>query len=149
MKFNGFKLGQWNITLTKKGWLAVGIGLVLGLLLLLLAWAIGLLAILISFTLILVNALWAFLVWLAVQLGLVTLFTTIFAFITGTVSTIIGWFASTWLGSFLMPLYSWIMPVVSKFAPFLTAGKWGKRLWAWASNLSKKGEETLPIEHKK
>ncbi|MFZ2619737.1 MAG: hypothetical protein WAX89_02595 [Alphaproteobacteria bacterium] len=142
-----FKLGPYTITLTPRGWLAVGAGLLAALVLLVLAWALGLVAIILTFALTLLNALWLLVLWVAGQLGLLTAIGWVIAQITAIWSLVFGWFASTWLGNLLLPIYGYIAPLVGKVSPLITMTKWGKTLWAKAQDYwqqsRKQGQKAL------
>jgi hypothetical protein len=130
---------EWRIQLTKKGWAALILGLLIGLIFLVLAWALGLLALLFGALIVFVNFLWAALTWLATQLGLLSLVSWLLA----QLSALAAWFASTWLGSLIMPVYSWLAPLVAKFGPAVTMGKWAKKLWRKARRLRRRGEQEI------
>jgi hypothetical protein len=59
------------------------------------------------------------------------LFTPLAALLVGWVSTLFTWLAGTWLGTLLMPLYSTVTPLLIKVAPWLTASKYGHKIYDW------------------
>jgi hypothetical protein len=133
------KFMKWRIQLTKKGWAAVIIGLLLGLVLLILAWTLGLFALLLGGVVILANILWAALIWLVTQLGLLSLV----GWLVAQLSALMAWFAGTWLGSLILPAYSSVAPLIAKFAPAITIGKWGKALWKKVRRLRQQGHQEI------
>ena len=137
-----------NIKLPKKGWLAVAVGLTVALTLIIFAYILGLIAIILSFIVIFINLIWGFFLWLAAQLGLAALFGCVITKLT----TLLAWFSSTWLGSLLMPIYTWLVPIASKFGPAITMGKWARALWKKVRTLRKKSKKEFDqtsqiIEH--
>ena len=132
-----------RLKLTPKGWLTLVIGLCIAIFVLLIAWTLGLIALIVSFATVLITAIWAGLVWIATLLGLPTLF----AWLTVQITALFAWFATTWVGGLLMPVYSWLLPIAAKFGPFLTIGKWsralGKTLWSQATRLRQEGEKQV------
>ena len=58
-------------------------------------------------------------------------FTPIAAFIVGAIYSLLGWLATTWLGTLLMPVYSTLGPLVLKIAPWLTTSKFLIKFYDW------------------
>ena len=133
---------NFKIKLTKKGWLALILGLFIALIVLIIAYIFGLIALIIGIITLIIQSIWLGLVWLATQLGLLG----IISWITTQITALIAWFASTWLGSLFLPVYNWLIPIFSKLTPFLTAGKWGKKLWQKTSILKKRSSPKEPIK---
>jgi 4-amino-4-deoxy-L-arabinose transferase-like glycosyltransferase len=59
------------------------------------------------------------------------IFTPIAAFVVGMIYSLLGWLATTWLGSLLMPVYSTVGPLVLKIAPWLTTSKFAIKFYDW------------------
>lgn len=59
------------------------------------------------------------------------IFTPIAAFFVGWITTLISWLATTWLGTLLTPLYSTLTPLLVKILPWISATKYGHKLYDW------------------
>jgi hypothetical protein len=62
------------------------------------------------------------------------IFTPIAAFVVGAIYSLLGWLATTWLGTLLMPVYSTLGPLVLKIAPWLTTSKFAIKLYDWVDD---------------
>lgn len=122
------KFGQYEIQLTAKGWVALVLLVLAGIILFIAAWTLGLFAFLITILIALAQLLWAAFIWLATQTGLLALF----SWFVGLMNAIWLWFGSTALGS-------WLLPLLTKLGPTLTIGSWSRRLWRWARRLHRRG----------
>ncbi|MEC9291887.1 MAG: hypothetical protein VX730_05735 [Pseudomonadota bacterium] len=67
-------------------------------------------------------------------LGITSLITAIYGFFAGIVIFIINlftamlaWLGSTYLGAFFLQIHGWIMPLISKVMPFVSAGKFSRK----------------------
>jgi hypothetical protein len=58
-------------------------------------------------------------------------FTPLAAAVVGAIYSLLGWLATTWLGTLLMPLYSTLGPLVLKIAPWLTTSKFAIKVYDW------------------
>lgn len=59
------------------------------------------------------------------------IFTPIAAFVVGAIYSLLGWLATTWLGTLLMPVYTTVGPLVLKIAPWLTTSKFALKFYDW------------------
>ena len=62
------------------------------------------------------------------------IFTPLAAVAVGWVTSLIGWLATTWLGSLLAPLYYTLAPLVLKIAPWLTTSKYLVKIYDWCDD---------------
>lgn len=123
---------------TLKGWLMLAGGIVFAAMFIALAWTLGLVALLVSFTIVIIQAVWAFLLYLAAQLGVLS----IIAWVSAQLAALLAWFATTWLGTLIMPIINWLLPIASKFGPWVTLGKWGRGIVGWIKSMKNKSEST-------
>lgn len=120
-------------------------GLFLAIFGIILAYIVGLFALIVSTFLII----WTFIIGL-----IITLFALIWSFITalfaGTwlvtlitiltswITTLFAWFATTWLGSIVVPIYNLILPIAVKIAPFFSIGNGSAKLMKWVKKFRNK-----------
>ncbi|MDE0724509.1 MAG: hypothetical protein OSB62_07405 [Alphaproteobacteria bacterium] len=67
-------------------------------------------------------------------LGITSLITAIYGFfaaivlfIMNLITGLIAWIGSTYLGAFILQIHAWLMPLISKVMPFVSAGKFSKK----------------------
>ena len=67
-------------------------------------------------------------------LGITSLITAIYGFFAGValffiniITALITWLGSTYFGAFLLQIHGWIMPLISKVMPFISAGKFSRK----------------------